>query len=110
MLGAFVVAVLAGEPAVRAQEPGLLTVRIATPGNDGNALAFYAQALGLFKKYGIDPQIQVIRAGGGATIIAGIAGNSLDVGESDLIAIATAREHGFRYGCSRPRTCFAPAI
>lgn len=85
---------LGGGSAGRAQAPALIPVRIATPGNDGNALAFYAQALGLFKKYGIDPQIQVIRNGGGATIVAAIAAKALDVGESDLMAIAAAHEHG----------------
>jgi NitT/TauT family transport system substrate-binding protein len=100
---AFAVAVLAGGPAVRAQAPALIPVRIATPGNDGNALAFYAQALGLFKKYGIDPQIQVIRNGGGATIVSAIASGALDAGESDLMAIAGAREHGV------PVTLLSPA-
>jgi ABC-type nitrate/sulfonate/bicarbonate transport system substrate-binding protein len=87
----------------RGQVAAPYTVRIATPGNDGNALAFYAQALGLFAKYGIDPQIQVIRAGGGSTIIAGIVGNAIDVGESDVIAAATAYEHGV------PVTLLAPS-
>lgn len=88
---------------LRAQSPAPYAIRIATPGNDGNALAFYAQALGLFAKYGIEPQIQVLRAGGGATIIAGIAGKALDVGESDLMAVGAAREHGV------PVTLLAPS-
>lgn len=101
--GLGVAAMLGTAAPVRAQTPSAIPLRIATPGNDGNALAFYAQALGLFQKDGIDPQIQVLRAGGGETIIAGIAGGSLDVGESDLVAIAAAREHGV------PITMLAPS-
>src|ERR1700744_4520262 len=97
------VAAVARVTPARAQSSGLLTVRIATPGNDGNAIAFYAQALGLFKKYGIDAQIQAIRSGGGATILAGIVGKALDVGESDVIGIASAYEHGV------PITLLAPS-
>jgi NitT/TauT family transport system substrate-binding protein len=97
------VAALARATRAAAQTPDLPVVRIATPGNDGNALAFYAQALGLFKKYGIDAQIQAIRSGGGATILAGIVGKALDVGESDVIGIASAYEHGV------PITLLAPS-
>ena len=83
---------LGGAP-TRAQSTSAV-LRIATPGNDGNALAYYAQDTGLFKKYGIDSQIQAIRAGGGPSVASAVAGGSVDIGESDIITVASAREHG----------------
>ncbi len=80
-------------PAV-GQAQNLAVVRVATPGNDGNALAYYAYENGTFRKDGIDAQIQTIRAGSGAGIAAAVVGGAVDVGEGDIIAVAAAREHG----------------
>jgi NitT/TauT family transport system substrate-binding protein len=83
---------LAGALAGAQPAPG--TLRIATPGNDGNALAYYAQDTGVFKKYGIESQIQAIRTGGGPSVASAVAGGAVDIGESDIITVASAREHG----------------
>lgn len=83
---------LAVPAAVQAQAPAV--VRFGTPGNDGNALAYYAFENGVFRKHGIDAQIQTIRTGSGAGIAGAVVGGSLDVGEGDIIAVAAAREHG----------------
>lgn len=79
--------------ALRAQ-PAPIVVRMATPGNDGNALAFYAQDMGFFKKAGIDSRVQTIRAGSGSGVAAAVAGGAADIGEGDIVAVAAAREHG----------------
>lgn len=81
-----------------------IVIRIATPGNDGNALCYYAQDLGIYKKYGITSQIQTIRAGSGAGIASAVAGGSIDIGEGDITAIANARDHGI------PLTLLAPGF
>lgn len=78
-------------------------LRVGTVGNDGNALAFYAQALGLFKKHGVDVDVQVLRSGGAATVIAAIVGKALEAGEADLINAAAAYEKGI------PVTLLAPS-
>lgn len=83
---------LGGLPA--GSQPAPAVLRIGTPGNDGNALAYYAQDLGFFKKVGIDSQIQAIRAGGGPSVASAVAGGAIDIGESDIITVASAREHG----------------
>lgn len=93
---------LARSRAARAQDAEYV-VRVGTVGNDGNALAFYGQALGLFKKHGLDIQIQVLRSGGAATVIAGMAGKALDAGEADLVTAAAAYAHGV------PITLLAPS-
>src|ERR1700722_18096138 len=89
--------------AARAQTAPIV-IRIATPGNDGNALCYYAQDLGIYKKYGITSQIQTIRAGSGAGIASAVAGGSVDIGESDITAVANARDHGI------PLTLLAPGF
>jgi NitT/TauT family transport system substrate-binding protein len=85
-------AVIAAPAAVRAQAQAVL--RIGTPGNDGNALAYYAFENGYFRNDGIVAQIQTIRAGSGAGVAGAVIGGALDVGEGDIIAVAAAREHG----------------
>ena len=78
--------------ATGAQAPAVL--RVGTPGNDGNAMAYYALENGFFRKAGIDAQIQTIRAGSGSGIAGAVIGGALDVGEGDIISVAAAREHG----------------
>jgi NitT/TauT family transport system substrate-binding protein len=89
-----VTALLGTGPGVRAQAPAPIVLRMGTPGNDGNALAFYAQAMGFFQKHGIDAQIQIARFGAGSAVAAALEGKALDIGEADVVAIALAREHG----------------
>jgi NitT/TauT family transport system substrate-binding protein len=91
-LAVMVAATIAVPRAARAQTPA--TLRIGTPGNDGNALAYYAFENGFFRKAGIVAQIQTIRAGSGSGIAGAVIGGALDVGEGDIIAVAAAREHG----------------
>jgi NitT/TauT family transport system substrate-binding protein len=77
-----------------ADEPGLTTVRIVDAGQDVDAEAFYAQDLGIFKKYGINADITLIRKGGGAAAVAAIAGGAADVGEGDIVSVANAHQRG----------------
>jgi ABC-type nitrate/sulfonate/bicarbonate transport system substrate-binding protein len=77
-----------------AQTPVPQLLHIATPGGDGNAMAWYAQDTGIFHKYGLDSQIEAIRRGSGAAIAAAVAGGAADIGEGDIISVAAAREHG----------------
>jgi NitT/TauT family transport system substrate-binding protein len=79
---------------LQAQTAAPVLLRIATPGGDGNAMAWYAQDTGIFHKYGLDSQIEAIRRGSGAAIAAAVTGGSADIGEGDIISVAAAREHG----------------
>jgi NitT/TauT family transport system substrate-binding protein len=90
--------------ALTAQGQTLSGLKIATPGNDGNAGAWYAQEFGIFKKYGIDAQVEAIRRGSGAAIAAAVVSGAADIGEGDLVAVAAAREHGI------PLTLLAPSF
>jgi NitT/TauT family transport system substrate-binding protein len=94
---------LAAGPGAAADIPGLTTIRVVTAGQDTDAQAFYAEDLGIFKKYGIHAEIQLLRKGGGAAAVAAVAGNAADIGDGDLVAVANAREHGI------PITVLAPS-
>ena len=88
--------------AVRAADAPV-TIRIAIPGQDVDAQAWYAQDTGIFKKYGINVDITIIRRGGGAAVVAAIAGNAADIGDGDIVSVATAHEKGI------PISLLAPA-
>ena len=77
-----------------ADVPGLTTIHIVDAGQDVDAEAFYAQDLGIFKKYGINADITLLRKGGGAAAVAAVAGGAADVGEGDLVSVANAHQRG----------------
>jgi NitT/TauT family transport system substrate-binding protein len=58
---------------------------------DTDAVAYYASDLGYFKDAGIDTEIGVIQAG--STVVSAILGGSLDIGFTNVIALAAARLH-----------------
>src|SRR3984957_15027989 len=83
-----------GVSAQGADVPGLTTIRIVDAGQDVDAEAFYAEDLGIFKKYGIHADITLLRKGGGAAAVAAIAGGAADVGEGDIVSVANAHQRG----------------
>jgi NitT/TauT family transport system substrate-binding protein len=88
------VLVMSGAAVHAADVPGLTTIRIVEAGQDIDAQAFYAQDLGIFKKYGINADIQILRKGGGAAATAAIAGGAADIGEGDIVSTANAHQRG----------------
>ena len=86
-----------------AQSPPPLTViNIATPGQDFNALAYFAEDMGFLKKHGIEAKFIAVH-GSGPAIAAAVTGKSVDIGEGGVIDIAEARLHGV------PLTLVAPS-
>lgn len=107
---AFTILVAVAASALSAQPaPGLTVLQIATPGGDGNALAWYGQDTGIFRKYGLDAHVEAVRKGSGAAIAAAVIGGSADIGEGDIIAIAAAREHGIGLTMLAPSFLFRSA-
>ena len=90
----------AGTDAVTAQTE-MTTIRVASTPIDVGAEVYYAQALGLFKQAGLDVQIQSID--NGAAIAGAVAGGAADIGQSNVVSIATA------YGKKLPFVVIAPA-
>lgn len=54
------------------------------------AEAYYAQELGLFKKHGLNVEVQTLR--NGAAIAAAVAGNALQIGTSNAVQLAQAHQ------------------
>jgi NitT/TauT family transport system substrate-binding protein len=88
--------------------PALTTITIATPGQDSNALAYYAQDMGFFKKYGIDAKFVAVR-GSGSGIAAAVTGKAVDIGEGGLVDVANARLHGIPLALLAPSYLYQAA-
>ena len=85
----------AGIPVASADSPAV--IRVGATGNDTAAEVYYAEELGMFKKRGIQVQIENMRSG--AAEAAAIVGGALDVGEQNVVSMAHAHERGlpFKY-------------
>ena len=78
---------------VQAQTTPLTTIRVASPAVDVTGNLFYALDLGYFKQAGLDVQLTTLAAG--ADAVAAVIGGAVEVGSSNLVAIALAHEAGF---------------
>jgi NitT/TauT family transport system substrate-binding protein len=103
---AAVLILLIGAAAAEADAPGLTTLRIVEAGQDIDAQAFYAQDLGIFKKYGITAEFTLLRKGGGAAAVAALAGGAADIGEGDIVSVATAHQRGISIALLAPSGIF----
>jgi NitT/TauT family transport system substrate-binding protein len=88
--------------------PALTTINIATPGQDSNALAYYAQDMGFFAKHGIEAKFIAVH-GGGAAIGAAVSAGSVDIGEGGIIDVAQARLHGISLTLINPSYVYRAA-
>jgi NitT/TauT family transport system substrate-binding protein len=96
--GALVAAAALGAlalPLVPANADAPAVVRVGATGNDTAAEVYYADDLGLFKKRGIEVQIQNLR--NGAAEAAAVAGGALDVGEQNVVSMSHAHERGLPF-------------
>lgn len=76
-------------------------VRIGTIPIDPASECFYAQERGAFSRAGLDASIQTFSSGG--AVAAGIVGGAIDVGNVDLVTVASAHARGV------PLVVLAPA-
>jgi len=96
--GALVAAAALGAlalPLVPARADAPAVVRVGATGNDTAAEVYYADDLGLFKKRGIEVQVQNLR--NGAAEAAAVAGGALDVGEQNVVSMSHAHERGLPF-------------
>jgi NitT/TauT family transport system substrate-binding protein len=69
----------------------LVPIRVGNIGaSDASAESLYAQATGIFKKYGLVSEGTGISAG---AVIAAMVGGSLDIGFANVVSLAQALEH-----------------
>lgn len=88
---ALALAVLCGTCVASAQEQPVIHVALSPFEAQSNV--YYAQDLGLFKRAGLNIEIQQVQGSG--LIVAGIIGGSLQIGAGAQIPLVTARERGF---------------
>lgn len=92
-------AAIAGAPAiVRAQ--ALTTVRVAAALEDDATPILYGVQSGIFKKYGLDVQLQGIASGSAAA--AAVAGGAIDIGKSSLTSLIAAHVRGLPFSLVAP--------
>ena len=77
--------------AARAQSARTV-LRVGLIPTDAAAQPYYARELGLFEKAGFDLELTPLH--NGAAIMAAVAGGSLDIGFSSVVALSTAHERG----------------
>jgi NitT/TauT family transport system substrate-binding protein len=80
----------------------LTPVRFTAVPNDDLSPLLYAREAGLFKRVGLDVQVQA--ATSGAAIAAAVVGGSFDIGLASMMAQLTAHVHGV------PLTMIAPSL
>lgn len=97
----FIALLLLASLPVAAGSQTAATLRIATTPIDLGAEALYADDLGFFKKAGLDVQVTLL--GSGSVVAAAVTGGSADIGQANIVALASAHEHGL------PFTIVAPA-
>jgi len=102
---AAVVMILVESAAGTAQ--GALTVRVATPPFDSGAQAFFATDKGFFKRAGLQVDLTVL---GSSAIAPAIASGTVDIAQSTIATLASAREHGQPFVVFAPSTIFSVKV
>lgn len=87
---AFVIAVLAPGAAVAQQS--LIPIKLGLVPSDDITPVLYAVKSGMFKKAGLDVQLQP--AASGAAVIQAVVGGSYDIGKSSLVSLMNAHLRG----------------
>jgi NitT/TauT family transport system substrate-binding protein len=86
----------AARPAFAQQSPAaLMTLRGIVVPNDDLAPILYAQQSGMFRKIGVDVQLQ--HSSSGAAVAAAVAGGSFDFGVASLTALITGHARGLPF-------------
>jgi NitT/TauT family transport system substrate-binding protein len=92
------VGVAAGAP--RRATAQVQKLRVAGIPIDIAGAAYYALDQGFFSKYGLD--VEIVQLANGAVVAAAVAGGSIDIGNGNSIAMATAHEHGIPFKLIAP--------
>jgi NitT/TauT family transport system substrate-binding protein len=96
-LAALLLGSLAAPATVRADDAALV---VGTAGKETDAQVYYAQDMGFFKKAGLNVEIQTLP--NGAAVASAVASGALQIGDSNTLSLATARQKGL------PFVIFAP--
>ncbi|MGA2395042.1 MAG: ABC transporter substrate-binding protein [Candidatus Lustribacter sp.] len=83
------------------------TIRIATTPIDLGAEALYAADLGFFKRAGLDVEVNLLASG--STVAAAVSGGSIDIGQSNIVALASAHAAGLPFVIVAPAGYYTSA-
>ncbi len=86
----------------------LTTIRIATTPIDAGSEPYYAQAMGFFKKVGINVEITPISNGAG--VAAAVAGGAADIGQSNIVSLAAAHDRGVPFVIIAPASLYTSRV
>ena len=82
--------------AVAAQTgPALVTLKLGATPSDDMTPVVYAQKAGIFRKHGLD--VQINRLTSGAAVAAGVLSGAFDFGKSSVTTVLEAREKGITF-------------
>jgi NitT/TauT family transport system substrate-binding protein len=80
-------------------------IRLITTPSDSGAQAYYADALGLFKKAGLD--VEVSSLNNGASVAAAVASGAAEIGQGNLVSLAIAHEKGLPFVLLAPASAYS---
>jgi ABC-type nitrate/sulfonate/bicarbonate transport system substrate-binding protein len=80
---------------VRPAAQTMATIRLATTPIDLGAEALYANDLGFFKRAGLNVELNLLSSG--SVIAAAVSGGSIDIGQANIVALATAYANGLPF-------------
>jgi NitT/TauT family transport system substrate-binding protein len=90
--------------AVRADD-GVLVV--GTAGKETDAEVYYAQDMGFFKKAGLNVEVQTLA--NGAAVASAVASGAMQIGDSNTLSLATARQKGLPFVIFAPGAIYSSA-
>jgi NitT/TauT family transport system substrate-binding protein len=95
-------------PGITASGQAPAALHVATGGKESDAQVYYAQELGYFSRAGLTVDIQTMS--NGAAIASAVAGGALQIGSSNILAIATARQRGLPFVFIAPGGQYRDAV
>ncbi|HEY5349405.1 MAG TPA: ABC transporter substrate-binding protein [Candidatus Lustribacter sp.] len=80
---------------------------VGTAGKETDAEVYYAQDMGFFKKAGLTVEIQTLA--NGAAVASAVASGALQIGDSNTLSLATARQKGLPFVIFAPGALYSSA-
>lgn len=100
------VAVAVAAPAA-APAQSAATIHVGCGSTENDASAYYAQELGLFKKHGLD--VEITRLPRGPEVQAAVVGGSLQIGDTNILSLAVAKQRGINVTVIAPGSTYYAA-
>jgi NitT/TauT family transport system substrate-binding protein len=84
------------------------TIVVGTAGKETDAQVYYAQDTGIFKKHGLTVDIQTLA--NGAAVASAVASGALQIGNSNVLSVAVARQKGLPFVIFAPGALYTSTI